>query len=79
MGAEIATPAFEGQYVGKTLFEAGEFVGVGVTKGAGSSTGNDHAVDAISGGTITSRAVGDMMISCLSDYVPFLEKASSIE
>lgn len=79
LGAEIATPDFEGQYVNKKLFNGDTFVGVGVTKGAGSSTGNDHAVDAISGGTITSRAVGDMVVSCVNDYVPFLKKASSVE
>lgn len=74
LGAEIATPFFEDQYVGKTLFKDGKFVGIGVTKGSGSSVGNNHAVDAITGGTITSRAVGDMVISCLDVYVPFFEK-----
>ncbi len=57
LGAEIATPAFQKQFVGKTLFGNGSFVGINVTKGVGSSAGNSHAVDAISGGTITSRAV----------------------
>lgn len=74
LGAEIATPAFEGQFVNetKTIFEAGKFEGVKVSKGAGSSKGNPHAVDAITGGTITSRAVESMIITCLSDYVPYI-------
>ncbi len=77
LGAEIATPAFEGQYVGKTIFEGDEFVGVGITKGAGSSAGNNHAVDAITGGTITSRGVQSMVIDCMKDYVPFIKATLS--
>ncbi len=76
LGAEIATPSFQNQYIGKSLFDGTTFKGIGVTKGAGSSDGNAHAVDAISGGTITARAVGDMVINCLKVYVPFFEKVS---
>ena len=74
LGAEIATPAFQKQFVGKTLFGNGSFVGINVTKGVGSSAGNSHAVDAISGGTITSRAVQSMIKDCIGDYEPFLVK-----
>ncbi len=74
LGAEIATPAFQKQFVGKTLFSNGAFVGISVTKGVGSSAGNSHAVDAISGGTITSRAVESMIKTCVGDYEPFLAK-----
>ena len=74
LGAEITAPEFEGQYIGKKIFNNEEFVGVVVTKGAGSSEGNDHAVDAITGGTITCRGVQNMVVGCMSDYVPFIKK-----
>ncbi|MFI3314228.1 MAG: NADH:ubiquinone reductase (Na(+)-transporting) subunit C [Rikenellaceae bacterium] len=74
LGAEITSSAFEGQYVNKKIFNGGQFVGVKVSKGAGSSKGNDHAVDAVSGGTITSRGVESMIIDCLGSYVPFIQK-----
>lgn len=74
LGAEIATPEFGGQFTNKTIFRDGKFVSIVVTKGAGSSAGNDHAVDAISGGTITSRGVEDMLRNNLTSYLPFIEK-----
>lgn len=74
LGAEIATPAFESQFVGKSIFNNGEFVSIAVLKGAGASAGNNSAVDAISGGTMTSRGVGDMISNCLTAYLPLVEK-----
>ena len=74
LGAEITTPAFTGQFVGKRLFDdAGALVGITVLKGAGASRGNDHAVDAISGGTITSRAVENMIRATLGEYKSYIE------
>ncbi|MDR2890491.1 MAG: NADH:ubiquinone reductase (Na(+)-transporting) subunit C [Alistipes sp.] len=74
LGAEIATPKFAGQFVGKKLFEGDAFVGITVLKGAGASAGNDHAVDAISGGTITSRAVETMIRETIALYLPYIER-----
>lgn len=74
LGAEINTSGFAGQFDGKRLFENGQFVSVTVLKGAGASKGNPHAIDAISGGTITSRGVETMLRGCLADYLPFIEK-----
>lgn len=71
LGAEIATPFFQNQFKGKTLFEGDRFVGISVLKGAGSSEGNNHAVDAISGGTITSVAVERMIREGVRDYEAF--------
>ncbi len=74
LGAEITTPAFTGQFTGKRLFDdAGRLVGITVLKGAGASRGNDHAVDAISGGTITSRAVENMIRATLAEYKSYIE------
>lgn len=74
LGAEIASAGFVGQFKGKKIFDGGSFAGVSVLKGAGASAGNDNAVDAVSGGTITSRGVQTMIISCLEDYLPLIEK-----
>ncbi len=73
LGAEISTPAFTGMFPGKALFEGDKFVSITVLKGAGASAGNPHAVDAISGGTITSRGVEAMLRNCLAGYLPFIE------
>jgi Na+-transporting NADH:ubiquinone oxidoreductase subunit C len=75
LGAEISTPKFEGQFTGKRIFDdAGALVSITVLKGAGASRGNDHAVDAISGGTITSRAVETMIRATLQQYLPYIEQ-----
>jgi len=74
LGAEIALPVFGDQFIKKTIFEDDKFVSVALTKGAGSSVGNPHAVDAISGGTLTSNGVGAMIKDCLKEYVPFFNK-----
>lgn len=77
LGAEIVGANFTNQFVGKKLFEGNEFTGISVLKGAGASAGNDHAVDAISGGTITSRAVETMIRTTLAEYLPYIEKQKS--
>lgn len=73
LGAEIALPNFSNQFVGKQLFKDGKFQSIDLTKGVGSSEGNPYAVDAISGGTLTSNGVKAMLQNCLGDYVPFFE------
>lgn len=73
LGAEINTDWFEGNFPGKQIFENGEFVSLEVAKG-GNTQDNIHAVDAISGGTITSKGVQAMLLDCLSGYLDFFEK-----
>nr|WP_321405528.1 NADH:ubiquinone reductase (Na(+)-transporting) subunit C [uncultured Carboxylicivirga sp.] len=72
LGAEIEKEAFQKPFVGKTIFEGDKLVSIEVTK-AGQSEGNIHAVDGISGGTITSRGVQAMLQDCLSGYESFLK------
>ncbi len=74
LGAEIAATPFQSQFVGKTIYKDGQIVGIKVLKGAGSSSGNNNAVDAISGGTITSRGVETMIISCLNGYAKYIDQ-----
>lgn len=78
LGAEIATPIFQDQFAGKQLFKGDTFVNISVLKGVGSSKDNNNAVDAISGGTITSVAVQDMLQESLGEcYRAYIEKEAS--
>ena len=72
LGAEIATPAFEDAFKNKLVQWNGSDVKFSVLKGAGSSKGNDNAVDAITGGTITCRGVESMLQVCLDGYEKFI-------
>ncbi len=75
LGAEIATPKFSGQFVGKQIFENGEFTSVNIVKG-GATPGNLHEVDAISGGTITSKSLDATIRMWLGHYTPYLMKSN---
>ena len=73
LGAEIATPAHQALYKGKTLFEKGDFVSITLRKGGAKDPA--HEVDAVTGGTKTSDGVTAMLRDNLSEYLPFFEKA----
>lgn len=74
LGAEISTEWFQKPFQGKTIFKDSiEFVSIKVVKG-GVQKDDPHAVDAISGGTITSKSLEAMLDSCLVQYKPFLIK-----
>lgn len=69
LGAEINTDWFEQPFIGKKIFnEAGDYVSIEVVKG-GTSPDNPHGVDGISGGTITSKALEEMLNDCFEGYV----------
>lgn len=78
LGAEITTHAFQAQFNGKKIFdENGNFKSIKVVKGGVQTLPTDqqiHAVDAISGGTITSNGVNDMIKNVLESYLPYIEK-----
>jgi Na+-transporting NADH:ubiquinone oxidoreductase subunit C len=78
LGAEIATKAFQEQFVGKKLFDDNNnFTSIKVVKGGAKTLPEDqqiHGVDAISGGTITSNGVNDMLKDVLECYLPYIEK-----
>jgi Na+-transporting NADH:ubiquinone oxidoreductase subunit C len=76
LGAEINTIGFEGMFNNKKLFESGKFVSVGVLKG-GAKDDDPHGVDAISGGTITSKGLEAMLKDCLVKYNEYLLKNKS--
>lgn len=70
LGAEIATPHFQGEFTGKKTLENGE-IALSVVKN-GKVEKPEYQVDGISGGTITSVGVNDMLKNCLSNYKIFL-------
>lgn len=72
LGAEISTPGFYDQFLDKKIFEGKDFVSIMVVKG-GAAKGNTHQIDAISGGTITSKAVESMLKSSISEYLHFFQ------
>lgn len=74
LGAEIDTKKFQVQFNNKTIFdENGKFISIKARKG-GAKPDDMHGVDAISGGTITSNGVNNMIFDCLTDYQGFLIK-----
>jgi Na+-transporting NADH:ubiquinone oxidoreductase subunit C len=77
LGAEINKNFFQVQFVNKKIFdEKGNFVSIRVLKG-GAKPDDIHAVDAISGGTITSVAVQTMMKNCLGNYEYYFKNAKT--
>lgn len=72
LGAEITEDFFEQMYKGKKLFDGKEFKSIINVKG-GAASDDPHGVDAISGGTITSKGVEAMVFDCLIDYNLFME------
>ena len=74
LGAEITEPWYQKKFVGKKIFdENGNFVSIAVVKG-GAKEDDIHAVDAISGGTLTSKGLEAMLHDFLAGYVNFLKK-----
>jgi Na+-transporting NADH:ubiquinone oxidoreductase subunit C len=72
LGAEINKDWFQDPFKNKAIFDAsGKFVSIEVVKG-GASPENQHGVDAISGGTITSKAVQAMIDTCVSSYNAYI-------
>jgi Na+-transporting NADH:ubiquinone oxidoreductase subunit C len=73
LGAEIKdNPTFSKNFEGTKIFkEDGEFVSINVYKKAKDKV---HAVDGISGATITCVGVSDMLYDGIENYLPYLEK-----
>jgi len=80
LGADINKEWFEKPFTGKKLFDKkGNFISITVYKGgkgAAKIAGDlEHGVDAISGGTITSKGLEDMVKDCMKNYEEFLKKS----
>jgi Na+-transporting NADH:ubiquinone oxidoreductase subunit C len=73
LGAEIDRDWFQQPFRGKPIYDAnGVFTSIQVVK-PGAGKGTNHEVDAISGGTITSKGLEAMLHDCLLGYDKFLK------
>jgi Na+-transporting NADH:ubiquinone oxidoreductase subunit C len=73
LGAEINQYWFEDQFIGKKILDENEnFVSVKAVKG-GAKADDIHGVDGISGGTITSDGVSNMIEERLEHYLPYFK------
>ena len=70
LGAEIATEHFQNEFKDKNVLD-GDAIGLDVVKN-GKVDKPEFQVDGISGGTITSVAVGQMLKNCMGNYTKFL-------
>ena len=71
LGAEIVEPEFRNQFIGKELIKNNEFKSIAVVKPGQSVSDRDY-VDGISGGTITSKGVDNMLFNSVKKYDSFL-------
>jgi Na+-transporting NADH:ubiquinone oxidoreductase subunit C len=74
LGAEINTRIFQAQFVDKTMFDdGGNFVSIKILKNNEPAVPG-HSVDAISGGTITSKGLEATVFDSMKNYLPFIKK-----
>jgi Na+-transporting NADH:ubiquinone oxidoreductase subunit C len=77
LGAEISTEPFEEQFIGKKIFDDnGALYSIIVAK-VGQDAPEEHKVDGISGGTITSKGLEKMLLDDFTRYEEFLKKKKS--
>jgi Na+-transporting NADH:ubiquinone oxidoreductase subunit C len=78
LGAEIKESWFSNPFIGKTIYnDSGELVSVNVVKGS-AAPDNPHAVDGITGGTITSNGVDEMLKRTFGVYDSYFKNNSQI-
>ena len=74
LGAEISTTQFEKEFIGKQLFDdSGKLISILIAK-VGEVAPEEHKVDGISGGTITSKGLERMLLDDFTSYQEFLKK-----
>jgi len=79
LGAEIKEEMFEGQFEGKSIYDpSNAYVSIDVVKG-GAPDGDLSGVDAITGGTITSNGVDEMLYRTLAIYDVYFKKMRNNE
>ena len=76
LGAEIANASFQAQFAGKSIMDNGTFVSISVIK-PGKNVSPEHEVDGISGGTITSTGLNDMLADCFKPYVGYFQSKNA--
>ena len=72
LGAEITTEKFQAPFIGKQILdENGQVISIAVKKNADAN--GMHEVDAITGGTMTSNGVNEMLATDLMRYQKFID------
>ncbi len=75
LGAEISEKPFQAQFEGKKIMSGDNFISVNVLKpNQKTDYGNEHRVDGISGGTITSSGTDKMLKNCIEPYLIYFKK-----
>lgn len=78
LGAEIVTAKFRNQFNGKHIRNAqGDLCSVAVLKAGKAADNGAEQVDAVSGATITSTGVSDMLYNRLHEYESFLNEGTT--
>ena len=78
LGGEVDNPRWKDQWLGLSLYGEDGAPAIGVNKGP-APMGSKHLVDGLSGATITSRGVNDLVRYWISDggFKPMLDKLRS--
>ncbi len=72
LGAEMSATFFMARFKGKQLFRDGAFKGIAIVKPNTQLADQDY-VDGLTGGTITSNGVHEMLAKSLAPYQSYLE------
>lgn len=76
LGARIEEKSFSNQFNDKHMFVDSLFIPVTVLKKGQKPKGRGEYVNAVSGGTITSKGVASMLDNCLAPYEAFLRRVA---
>lgn len=76
LGKRITEPWFQEQFEGKQYLGPDGKVTFTVGRPSQTKNENPNAVNGISGSTITSRGVGNMIVKMMNRYAPYFEKVA---
>tara|TARA_B110000438_G_scaffold24043_1_gene22174 strand:- start:401 stop:1105 length:705 start_codon:yes stop_codon:yes gene_type:complete len=74
LGAEISKDWFKSNFVGKEIYNGGTLVSVRVAKAGMANKSSSYEVDGISGATITSNGVEELLKRDLKKYEPYFNR-----
>ncbi len=74
LGAEISKDWFKSNFVGKEIYKDETLVSVRVTKAGMANKSSSYEVDGISGATITSNGVEELLRRDLEKYEPYFNR-----
>ncbi|MFV0345952.1 MAG: NADH:ubiquinone reductase (Na(+)-transporting) subunit C [Bacteroidales bacterium] len=73
LGAEIAESSFQERFNGKKIFDADENFKTFTIAKQGEKAEEQYKVDGITGGTLTSKGLQNMINSCVALYEPYFK------